>query len=215
MKFSFERSVWSYTKVQALRSAVVRDRFMNRKTAGLYLDVGCGWNVHPQNINLDYAWRPGIDIVCDIRRGIPLPDQYVIGIFTEHCLEHISLRDCLFVLSECRRVLRPGAYLRIVVPDLEIYIQQYVGHRPMPYADDDLVDDLYSPAMSINRIMRAHGHQFIYDFLTLQKLLTAVGFIEVKKCSFGESSDPGLALDTPERKTESLYVEARRQTIPV
>jgi predicted SAM-dependent methyltransferase len=136
-------------------------------------------------------------------------------IFTEHCLEHISLRDCLFVLSECRRVLRPGAYLRIVVPDLEIYIQQYVGHRPMPYADDDLVDDLYSPAMSINRIMRAHGHQFIYDFLTLQKLLTAVGFIEVKKCSFGESSDPGLALDTPERKTESLYVEARRQTIPV
>jgi hypothetical protein len=43
-----------------------------------------------KNINLDYHWRPGIDICCDITRGLPLPDTYVRGIFSEHCIEHIS-----------------------------------------------------------------------------------------------------------------------------
>jgi predicted SAM-dependent methyltransferase len=208
MKFSSKRSVWDYHKVQLARSALTRDRpqFMNLKKPVLILDVGCGANMRPENINLDYDWQPGVDVCCDITNGLPFPDNYVAGIFTEHCLEHIPFRSTMFVLEEFRRILQPGGYIRVVVPDLEIYIDSYKSGAPMPYASGDPVDGIYSSAMTINRIMRNHGHQFIYDFATMEKLLARSCFCEITKtrCGVGKLGH----LDTPERAVESLYITA-------
>lgn len=171
-RLSLARSLCSYSKVQRLVTTLIQGRraFMNLKTGGLILDVGCGPNVNSTKINLDYEWRPGIDICCDITAGLPLPDQYVAGVFSEHCLEHISFDAALFVLREFYRVLKAGAYVRIIVPDLEIYVERYelfrkTGECSMPYASGDVrADGIYSPALSMNRIFRSHGHQFTYDF---------------------------------------------------
>lgn len=210
---SFRRSLWSYTKVRRLRSALIRNRriFMNLKSDGAYLDIGCGPNIRSENINLDYAWQPGIDICCDITRGLPLPDNYVAGIFSEHCIEHISLERALGVFREMHRVLRQGGRVRIVVPDLQIYLSKYELKQSMPYASEDAIEGIYTPAMSINRIMRAHGHQFIYDYETLRMMLYARGFVEINKREFGDSADRALLLDTPERAIKSLYIEASKQ----
>ncbi|HEX4410989.1 MAG TPA: methyltransferase domain-containing protein [Xanthobacteraceae bacterium] len=211
-KLSLNRSIWSYSKIQHLVAALIRGRkaFMNQKTPGLILDIGCGPNSHDENINLDYSWRPGVDVCCDITRGLPFPDQYVGGIFSEHCIEHISLRQAFGVFREMHRILRPNGHVRIVVPDLEIYISKYKTKQPMPYANLDVTADLYTPAMSINRIINEHGHQFIYDFETLQTLLEACGFADVNKCEFAQGKDRALLLDSPAREMESLYVEARK-----
>jgi predicted SAM-dependent methyltransferase len=113
-------------------------------------------------------------------------------------------------------VTKRGSYIRIIVPDLEIYTDSYdqfrkTGELSMPYATDDArPDGIYSPAMSINRIMRAHGHQFIYDFATLETMLKTAGFNRIRKTQFGESADPRLLLDTPSRSIESLYLEAQK-----
>ena len=90
-RLSFRRPLLSYSKVQQVISFLIRNKrtFMNLKQPGLYLDVGCGPNTKPQNINLDWGWHPGIDICCNLTKGLPLPDNYVRGIFTEHCLEHL------------------------------------------------------------------------------------------------------------------------------
>ena len=212
-KISVSRSVWSYSKVQHFVSAIIRNRkpFMNLKTKGLILDIGCGPNRNSKNINLDYAWQPGVDICCDITRGLPLPDNYVAGIFSEHCLEHISQESTLHVFREMHRVLSPGGRIRIVVPDLDIYIIQYTTKQPMPYAGNDEMQGIYTSAMSINRIMRAHGHQFIYDYETLQAMLDVCKFEEITKCKSGVGAEQALLLDTPDRAIESLYVEARKR----
>lgn len=67
---------------------------MNLKIEGLILDVGCRPNSNPVNINLDYEWISGVDICCDITRGLPLTDDYVGGIFTlqkiDPCLAHFG-----------------------------------------------------------------------------------------------------------------------------
>jgi predicted SAM-dependent methyltransferase len=189
---------------------------MNFKIEGLILDVGCGANSQSKNINLDYGWHPGIDICCDITKGLPLADDYVAGIYTEHCIEHIPFDAALFVFQEFYRIINRGAYARIIVPDFEIYVNRYDAYRrtgefSMPYASDDArADGIYSPAMSVNRIFRDHGHQFIYDFATMAEMLKKVGFVKIAKVGFGCGSDPRLILDTPSRAVESLYVEAQK-----
>ncbi len=217
-RISFGRSIWSYTKVQKLVAPFIRDRkaFMNPKNPGLILDVGSGSNAHPQNINLDYQWHPGIDICCNITKGLPFPDGYVAGIFTEHCLEHIGFNDALVVFAEFRRIMASGAWLRIVVPNLEIYIDGYdafrrTGEFSMPYWEGDKrADGIYSPAMSINRIFYDHDHRFIYDFATLNLMLEKMDFVEIRQMKFGNSRDVRLLLDSPNREIESLYVEAQK-----
>jgi predicted SAM-dependent methyltransferase len=218
-KISIGRSVWSYAKVQHLVATLIRGRkaFMNLKTEGSILDVGCGPNINSSNINLDYGWRPGVDVCCDITKGLPFfNDNYVAGIFTEHCIEHIPFDAALFVFREFYRIMKPGTYIRIIVPDFEIYLNKYIlfrttGELSMPYASGDArADGIYSPAMTINRIFRAHGHQFIYDFSTMAAMLEKVGFVEVNKKRLGDGANPSLILDTPSRAIESLYVEARK-----
>lgn len=215
---SADRSILSYGKIQVVVTALIRGLrpFMNFKTEGLILDVGCGTNFRAENLNLDFFWRPGVDICCDITRGLPLKDGYVTGVFSEHCIEHIPLDAAMRVFREFYRVMKPGAYVRIVVPDFEIYIDSYnrfreTGEQSMPYAGGDITaDGLYSPAMSVNRIFREHGHQFIYDFTTMAAMLGRAGFTDVRRVSVGQGADPRLILDTPGRAVESLYVEARK-----
>lgn len=219
MKFSFKRPITSYHKVRVAIAALLRNRsfLINRKAiAGKqYLDLGCGPNPHTEFINLDYSWHPEIDICWDITRNVPVESESMTGIFTEHCLEHLPFGSIDRVLSECWRILKPGGTLRIIVPDGELYLTQYArilaGEKiALPYADDDRHGQIYSPIMSVNRIFRAHGHLFIYDFDTLRQLLVKHEFVNVVKESLGSGRDSRLLIDTPSRAIESLYIEASK-----
>lgn len=204
------RSIWDYHRARAAVSPFLRNRprLANRKQQGLVLDIGCGPNTRPDTINLDYYWRPGVDVCWDATTRLPFPDGYVNGIFTEHFLEHLDLPAALDVLRECVRLLAPGGRIRIVVPDLEIYLRGYHGLGPLPYSDNDQLAGLHTPAMSLNRIMRDHGHRFIYDFATLSALCEMAGLEQVVRCQFGEGGHQDLLLDTAWRAPESLYLEA-------
>jgi predicted SAM-dependent methyltransferase len=207
--------VWRFFKHGVMRhtmSRLTRNRrpFVTEPGDGTYLNVGCGPNLADGYCNLDYEWRPGLDICWDIRRALPLRDESIAGIFTEHCVEHIDFNSFLRLASEFRRLLKPGGLVRIVVPDGELYFETYRTGAAMPYAFEDPVEGIYTPMMSVNRIFRKHGHLFIYDFRTLKAVLEHAGFRDVTRRSVGVTADPKLAIDTPERAIESLYVEARK-----
>lgn len=210
---NLERSITSYAKMQMLISSMIRNRkmFADLKGAGCYVDIGCGPNIDKSFCNIDYMWRPGINICWDVARGLPFPDGYVSGIFTEHMLEHIPFESAIFVLKECRRVIQDKGVLRIVMPDGELYLKTYCfgDSAIMPYADGDSKRfSLVTPIVSINRIFREHGHQFIWDFETLREALFRAGFQMVEKCSFRNGRDNVLLRDTPDREIESFYTEA-------
>src|SRR5262249_47918197 len=118
--------------------------------------------------------------------------------------------------SECFRVLRPNGTLRIIVPDGELYLAGYTdllrgqSEVTLPYSRDDRYENLYSPILSVNRIFRAHGHLFIYDFCMLRLLLEKNGFIDVSKESYRSGRDANLLIDSQSRKVESLYVECSK-----
>lgn len=223
MKFGLTRvepALWRLVFASRTRRGVVnrlfrgRELFADKKTAGCYLNLGCGPNTHPQYCNLDYEWRPGVDVVWDVTRGLPFADAYCAGIFSEHMLEHLAFADALVLLAECRRVLQAGKILRIVVPDGELYLSEYAKHRAgqtpcMPHGEIDRAQyAIVTPIVSVNRIFRNHGHKFIWDYETLRIVLLKAGFTQVSKCAFGQGRDPMLLLDTEYRRSESLYVEA-------
>ena len=180
------------------------------------LDIGPGSHIHEGFITVDYNWRSKLDICWDITRGLPLDDSCVTGVYSEHCLEHIPLPAGDNLIREMFRVLRPGGRLRLIVPDGELYFSRYLEHirgepvDPLPYADRDPFEGIYQPIISVNRIMREHGHQFIYDYPMLEALLKRHGFAEIERSDFRQSKDERLNNDTERRRPESLYVEAVR-----
>ena len=86
-------------------------------SGALFLDIGCGSSKAPNHIGLDRHPFPGVDVVRDIRRGLPFNDDTFDGVRMHHCLEHFGGDDLLFVVNEMWRVVRPGGVLEITVPD--------------------------------------------------------------------------------------------------
>jgi predicted SAM-dependent methyltransferase len=223
-RFSWQRPLTSYSKVQRVIAPVLRNRRIQlaraRRKGATYLNVGCGSNTHPDYVNLDYAWHPGIDVCWDIRRALPFADASFAGVFTEHCLEHVTHADCLAALKELRRVLRSGGRLRVVLPDGGLYLRLYQawgeGERvEFPYVDEagqrDLAEDSrigFTPMMAVNRIFRGYGHLFAYDAETLAVMLRHCGFREVESCEFRQGRDPRLLIDSEWRRPQSFYMEA-------
>jgi predicted SAM-dependent methyltransferase len=200
-------------------SEIVRNReFLIRREslrARRYLDIGPGPNLRPGFINLDFQWRRGIDLVWDVGQGIPLESNSLKGIFSEHCIEHISLDAGNTMMGECVRILEPGGTLRLITPDGEEYLSGYHeimagSDRQLPRAPRDRYQDLYTPIMTVNRVFCQFGHRFIYDLTTMSQLLERNGFVDIRRSSFGEGADPALVIDTEWRKQGSLYVEATK-----
>ena len=214
-KFSLKRGITDYAKVQALIARIIRGKKMFskiRKAEELqYLDIGCGPNINPDFVNLDYQWKPNIDVVWDItKKELPFASDTFKGIFTEHCFEHIPLEDFKKNAKIIFRILKPGGTFRFIVPDGELYLGVYNRkingeNVSMPYEEGYM-----SPMHRINGIFRNHGHLFIYDFQTVSLILEEAGFRDIKKEKYNSGRDAKLLKDTEWRSIESLYVEASK-----
>lgn len=86
------------------------------------LHVGCGGEGMPDILEGCEEIRMDIDPLCNPDIVANLTDMGDIGqfdaIYGSHVLEHFSLDDVRKVLSECRRVLKVGGFVIMVVPDL-------------------------------------------------------------------------------------------------
>lgn len=208
------RSIFSYNKVRNTIARVLRNRCfqLSRLPKSTYLNVGCGWNTPDGFINLDYEWHTRVDLVWDLAKPLPFADNSMDGIYTEHCLEHVTHQVARFALSEFRRVLKPSASLRVIVPDAELYFGLYAqfkaGQAPaVPYQPDPLPPET-TPLMAMLPIFFDHQHRYGYDFETMALFLKQAGFQQIERASFRQGKDALLLIDDEWRKVESLYVEA-------
>ncbi len=95
--------------------------------AGLrLLNLGCGTRRHTAWTNADLA-PVGPDVLgVDLRTRLPFPDHEFDAVYASHVLEHLEPPEAKRFLSEVRRVLRTGGVARIVVPDLEGIVRDYL-----------------------------------------------------------------------------------------
>lgn len=211
------RPLTDYSKVQWLVGYVRRNNsfFAPKVEPGAYLNIGCGRNIRKGFVNVDYNWRRGVDLCIDITRPFPIDAGIVEGVYAEHCLEHLPLAGARTFLKECLRMMRSGAVIRLIVPDLELYARTYVdsldGKNPtFPNEYYTNTVGVNQPVALINELFYGPDHRFNYDFRTLAEVLAQSGFVQPTRVSINQGGDPKLLIDDPGHVSESLYVEARK-----
>lgn len=169
----------------------------------------------------DLIWPP-LQLV-DIRKKLPLDANTVQLIYCSHVLEHLERWEALKVLKEAYRILVPGGFIRIVVPDLalicKIYLSTSLTSNPPNRPAQDACRLLWGhpkdiqPANCFVKWSRwfIRSHQWAYDQSEMRHLLFEAGFSEIRSCKFREGLVPNLdQLDLELHAPHSLYIEANK-----
>jgi SAM-dependent methyltransferase len=174
------------------------------------LNWGCGPLTPFGWVNSDIEPGPGVDVVADIRRGLPFPDDYFDYIVSIHVLPELAYRELDPALIELRRVLKPGGVLRLSLPDMDLAINAY-RNNDVDYflIGDDEVKSL-AGKMIVQLLWYGRSRSmFTWEFT--KELLERTGYRDVVRCAH-EVSTSGLEgiTELDNRPLESLFVEARK-----
>lgn len=194
---------------RAARRRTERTLASLRSARDLRVNIGCGPNALAGWINLDASRGERIDVVWDLRRGMPFADDSCAAVFGEHVIEHVPRESAEKLLRECLRALKSGGVLRLSTPDAGLYLRSYAGDGEF-LRHASFTEPAETPMDRVNQMMREYGqHLWCYDAESLLLLLSKVGFSQVVEQKFGESLDPLMrGIDSEGRAFESLYVEA-------
>jgi len=81
--------------------------------------------------------------------GVTTPSGWFDGIYASHLLEHLNLEEGKRLLRECFRVLQANGVPRMVVPDLEAIVREYLGEKPFGELSGEM--EMLPPADRLNR----------------------------------------------------------------
>ena len=233
VRYSREKRLAARHSLQDARFLAGRTRRSKRVEAYLSrhtspkLQLGTGSNVYDGWLNTDVVdYKRGNEVLyLDVRKRFPLPDNSFDAVFSEHVIEHVTYRDGVHCLRECRRVLKPGGRIRVATPSLDRVISLYapeqtdLQRRYLQWAIDVMVaeGDAYLPGFVLNNFVRSWGHQFIYDGQTLRHALETAGFVDVEEWPVGVSGHPDLVGLEQHMKSaadfnayETMVLEARK-----
>ena len=169
----------------------------------------------------------------DVRKRLPLGESSFDAVYHSHFLEHLSPRRARSFTAECRRVLKEGGIIRVVVPDWAYYARIYCSaanvsakqeaihqaiHQFMDHEEDDssplrvrLADKLFR----MTSVGNGYKHRWMYDGDTLKAFLVDNGFKDPHMARFDESAIQNWAsyhldvnYDGSVRRPDSVFVEA-------
>ncbi len=191
--------------------------------------LGCGTIFIPGYLNVGYwhhlsegtlyANPNGVEgtylLNHDLVKGIPAADNSLEVIYHSHLLEHLSYQEGMEFIVNCYKALAPGGMMRVLVPDLQLWIENY-------FNDNTFFFDEYRKALGPDEalyptkgavfmgMLHNHGHKCGYDFDTLKWVLERAGFSRVRRTLVQVSDLENIAEVEPYFPTkamESLCVE--------
>jgi SAM-dependent methyltransferase len=208
---------------------------MNNK---LFVQYGCGLSAPKEWINFDasptlrlqknfllkYFIRkiqntkfPENAKYGDIIKGLPVKPGTCDAIYCSHVLEHLSLTDFRKALINTYYILKPGGVFRLVMPDLHLMAEEYIGNK------------MNSTSASINFIQntgmgleyRSRGfrafiksffgnsrHLWLWDFESTTVELENAGFKNLRSCKFNDSEIPEFKfVENAERFNGAIAIE--------
>ena len=172
------------------------------------IHIGCGMKNSTRYINVDAEPLAHVHIVTyDLSNIDELKTESADLIYMCHVLEHIPPTQLHSVLSEIRRILKPGGILRLSVPDFNKLIEIY-------HVSGGDVNSIYrqllgQPGSDYN------AHHMIFNDQYLRNLLEVAGFRNVTTWDpqnseyhdFKDTSSKTIRIDS-QRYPVSLNLEA-------
>ncbi len=159
-----------------------RWRWLGRRANGsdLHLHLGCGPKYLSGFVNVDGNLFRRHDLWLDLRNGLPFTSDSVASIYSSHVFEHFYPDELERLIASCRRVLRPGGGMRIVVPDMAAAVRAYLD------GDESFFTDFPRPHASLggklsNLLFCEGGHRQGLDFSYFEELLRLAGFSELSR----------------------------------
>ncbi|KKU30925.1 MAG: Methyltransferase family protein, partial [Candidatus Amesbacteria bacterium GW2011_GWC1_46_24] len=91
----------------------------------LRLNLGCGDDLIPGYINIDARPQVRPDLIWNLRRPLPYPDESVSEIKAYDILEHLTLKEQENSLREMYRLLSVNGRIQIRIPNPDDIISRF------------------------------------------------------------------------------------------
>jgi SAM-dependent methyltransferase len=185
-----------------------------------FVNVACGEVYLDDWINLDYTPVSKRVQKADLLKPLPLANGSADLLYSSHFLEHIPKTEAPAFLGECRRALKPGAIIRLVLPDLEELCHAYLAARSAGHHDqaDFIVLEMLDQCVrtTAGGDLGALYQQLRSDQSTHASLIDFVRRRTGYDCLV-ETSAPGTVLQRLLANPMSLlsWLERRYRTLPI
>jgi predicted SAM-dependent methyltransferase len=204
-----------------------------------YIQYGCGWcapakwrnfdasptlrferipllgklytkNQEPFPKNVEYG---------DIVVGLPIPGASCRIVYCSHVLEHLALDDFRLALKNTYKILVSGGVFRFVIPDLEFTITNYISDSTHEAAINLMRSTLLGKEKRLRGLrglmslwLGNSQHLWMWDYKSIQFELQKVGFKDIRRANFGDSSYNNIFQDVEslERWENCLGVECKK-----
>jgi predicted SAM-dependent methyltransferase len=207
----FEINSWIGRKFYKKSSRFIPTKFP------FLIDIGVGKNYTEGWTHVDFFrnrirkfWKPRSknrkpEVEMDLRYLLKCPSNVADGVYTGHTLEHLYPNHAFNLLKEIFRILKPGSWLRINIPDLKKAIEFYNGKIQISEWDQKYKADV------IGNLTQNHNHHSVWDAELLSSVLKTIGFINIYEVEFGKTGkDSRLVKEEEIRKYETLVIEAQK-----
>ena len=154
----------------------------------------------------------------DIVKGLPVAPDSCDAVYSSHVLEHLSLDGMRTALRNTFVILRPGGTFRLVVPDLEQCVRQYLDDK----TSDAALSLMRSTTLGVeSRPTSLKGflaawlgnsqHLWMWDQKAMDAELRSAGFERVRRAALGDSPDPKFReVEEKERWDDCLGMEGTK-----
>jgi len=190
------------------------------------LNIGCGTKIAQGWLNIGLFPEDEVPyntvqendgallLNCDVTGGLPSYIDNVRYTYAGHFIEHLTWDQGIGFLSDIYRITRPRGVLRLVFPDLELWVKSYY-ENDMEFFDTYQTTYLQSQSVRTKGeifMSQVHGfrHKWCYDFESIEHILRDAGFVDIEKKFALDSSIPDIDKvepRSPGRLLESAYVE--------
>lgn len=132
----------------------------------------------------------------DVLKGLPHETESVDFVYCSHVLEHLALEELRKSLIETHRVLKKGGVFRLVLPDLEQLIKNYIEDGSDIAAPTFMVKTHLGtksrPRSLKSQVIEMLGnskHLWMWDEKSLSRELNIAGFKNIRRAQFGDGPD--------------------------
>jgi hypothetical protein len=151
----------------------------------------------------------------NIVKGLPVEARSCRAVYCSHVLEHLSLTDLRMALVNTRRVLAEGGLFRLVVPDLRVAAQRYVGDPSETAASRFMTETFLGVAerpKGMRGLLRSwlgsSHHLWMWDYPSLSRELATAGFRDIRPARIGDSAEPMFAaVEEASRWVDAVGIE--------